>query len=439
VPWRPADLEQREGRIIRQGNQNATVEILNYVTEGSYDTVMWQKVEAKALFIEQVKRKDITSEEVEDVGGEMTAAAAETKAIATGDPRYIRQVQLQDEVKKLDALERAHYEAGMRRDRELKRMARDIARTREQLDILAPVAQAAAKRGERPAAVQVDGRGYAERKDAAEPFAAAARATFDALRNRPSYEQRPVATINGLTVVGRRDNLNGKLVLALDVASAEASITQADLYATIPTLSLQGAEPVSSAKSRGLLQRVENIYKDLPNHHTRLTRHLDMLESELDALTNAEPEEFEHRDALAQKREELTTLTSLLRLESQSEAAQAAAAAAEQRMRAAGRQPGWSLHLNPTPALCAEHGYPDADSYRFAYRMAESARAAEYRKHDAIVERADAELSAGDGFVHDEEFGWLLTASADDAVEQIMDEDEIEASRNRDQGYGMSL
>jgi hypothetical protein len=45
VPWRPADLEQREGRIIRQGNQNQVVEILNYVTESTYDTVMWQRVQ----------------------------------------------------------------------------------------------------------------------------------------------------------------------------------------------------------------------------------------------------------------------------------------------------------------------------------------------------------------------------------------------------------
>ena len=56
VPWRPADLEQREGRIIRQGNQNETVSIFNYVVEGSYDVVMWQKIEAKSLFIAQVKR-----------------------------------------------------------------------------------------------------------------------------------------------------------------------------------------------------------------------------------------------------------------------------------------------------------------------------------------------------------------------------------------------
>ena len=88
VPWRPCDLEQREGRILRQGNQNLDgIHIFNYVTEGSYDTVMWQKVQAKALFIEQMHRNEIVDTEIEDLsGGDIGAAAAETKAIATGDP-----------------------------------------------------------------------------------------------------------------------------------------------------------------------------------------------------------------------------------------------------------------------------------------------------------------------------------------------------------------
>lgn len=125
VPWRPADLEQRESRIVRQGNQNPTIEILNYVTEGSYDTVMWQKVEAKARFIEQVKREEVDADEIEDLGGgDIGNAAAETKAIATGDPR---QVQLHDEVKRLDALERAHHEAAARRDRQIQQCERQLA------------------------------------------------------------------------------------------------------------------------------------------------------------------------------------------------------------------------------------------------------------------------------------------------------------------------
>jgi hypothetical protein len=68
-PWRPADLEQREGRIIRQGNQNDEIEILGYVVESSYDTVMWQKVEAKTLFIEQVRRNEVNDLEIEDLSG----------------------------------------------------------------------------------------------------------------------------------------------------------------------------------------------------------------------------------------------------------------------------------------------------------------------------------------------------------------------------------
>jgi hypothetical protein len=107
VPWRPCDLEQREGRARRQGNQHDFVDIFCYVTEGSYDTVMWQRVEAKALFTEQMHRNEVTDLEIEDLsGGDIGAAAAETKALATGDPRYLRQVQLDDDVKRLTALER---------------------------------------------------------------------------------------------------------------------------------------------------------------------------------------------------------------------------------------------------------------------------------------------------------------------------------------------
>jgi hypothetical protein len=98
-------LEQREGRILRQGNQNDIVDIVNYVTEGTYDTVMWQTVQRKAVFIQQAKRNEVDVREVEDLGGgDIGESAAATKAIATGDPRYVKQVELEDEVKRLSAL-----------------------------------------------------------------------------------------------------------------------------------------------------------------------------------------------------------------------------------------------------------------------------------------------------------------------------------------------
>jgi hypothetical protein len=238
VPWRPADLEQREGRIIRQGNQNPTVEILNYVTEGSYDSVMWQKVEAKARFIEQIKREEVDTDEIEDLGGgDIGNAAAETKAIATGDPRYIRQVQLDDDVKRLDALERAHHEAAARRDRQIQQSQRHLDRNQHDIDTLAPVLEAIHQRGDRPAQIRVNDTTYPERKDAAEPFAAACWHTYAALRDRPQFETKPAAAaINGIGVTGRRRHVDNTLILSLDVPAAEIAVKDTDLRATAPTL-----------------------------------------------------------------------------------------------------------------------------------------------------------------------------------------------------------
>ena len=67
APWRPADVEQREGRILRQGNKNSTVQIFRYVTEGSFDAYMWQTLETKAKFIAQVMSGDMTIRRLEDL------------------------------------------------------------------------------------------------------------------------------------------------------------------------------------------------------------------------------------------------------------------------------------------------------------------------------------------------------------------------------------
>ena len=376
VPWRPADLEQREGRIIRQGNQNREVQIFNYVVEGSYDTVMWQKIEAKSLFIEQVKRADVAVDEVEDVGGgDLSASAAETKAIATGDPRYVRQVQLQDEIDHLAALERSHHETLASRDREIAATQRRLAIVASDLQDLAPVVEEVAARDPdvRPS-VLVNGRGYTERKDAADAFATVCRNTYHAMKNAPGHENRPLnASINGVGLIARRDHINSKLWIKADVPSAEIDVTVLDLHDTVGSRDDSG-----SAKNRGLLTRLENLYKDLPNHHQRLQHHHDQLTATIEDLQTTEVETFDRGDELGALREEHSTLTTMLRLEAQSEAAKAQAAEAEHRMRAAGRQPGWSLHLNPTPFLLEESGFDTAEQYRFAQTIAQRARAADY-------------------------------------------------------------
>ena len=100
-PWRPGDLEQRHGRILRQGNQWPEVYVLSYITEGSFDSYMWQTIESKARFIEQALAGEITARTAEDTS-EVVLSAAEIKAIASGNPQVVRKVQLEAEVARLD-------------------------------------------------------------------------------------------------------------------------------------------------------------------------------------------------------------------------------------------------------------------------------------------------------------------------------------------------
>jgi hypothetical protein len=103
APWRPCDVEQREGRILRQGNECEDVEIFRYVTEQSFDAYLWQTLETKARFIAQVMKGDKGIRSLEDV--ELaTLSYAEVKALASGNPLVIEKAGVDAEVAKLSTL-----------------------------------------------------------------------------------------------------------------------------------------------------------------------------------------------------------------------------------------------------------------------------------------------------------------------------------------------
>jgi N12 class adenine-specific DNA methylase len=107
-PWRPADIEQREGRILRQGNLNDNVAVLRYVTESSFDVFMWGTVERKAAFISQVTRGDHElARHIDDVG-EVSLSYGEVKALATGNPLIMEKAGVDSEVAKLERLAHGH-------------------------------------------------------------------------------------------------------------------------------------------------------------------------------------------------------------------------------------------------------------------------------------------------------------------------------------------
>ena len=139
APWRPADIEQREGRIIRQGNQNEYVKIFRYVTEGSFDAYMWQTLETKCRFIAQVMTGDATVRRAEDVDS-AALTYAEVKAIASGNPLVIEKATIDAEVMRLTRLKRQHAESLYQMRYRIRRLndnaallEREIANIREDL------------------------------------------------------------------------------------------------------------------------------------------------------------------------------------------------------------------------------------------------------------------------------------------------------------------
>ena len=124
APWRPADVEQREGRILRQGNKNAVVSVFRYVTEGSFDAYMWQTLETKAKFIAQVMSGDMTIRRVEDLES-AALTYAEVKAIASGNPLVIEKAQVDAELMRLTRLRSAHAEEQYRIRSNLRRAHED--------------------------------------------------------------------------------------------------------------------------------------------------------------------------------------------------------------------------------------------------------------------------------------------------------------------------
>jgi N12 class adenine-specific DNA methylase len=130
APWRPRDIEQREGRILRQGNENPSVHIHRYVTEGSFDAYMWQCLENKARFINQVMNGSVTVRQAEDLeGGALTYA--EIKAIASGNPAVMEKVKVDTEIRKLDQLRASHINQQHNIRWELKALPERIERDRK--------------------------------------------------------------------------------------------------------------------------------------------------------------------------------------------------------------------------------------------------------------------------------------------------------------------
>ncbi len=129
APWKPAEVEQRDGRILRQGNENAEVAIYRYVTEQSFDAYMWQALETKARFISQVMSGNNTARRADDIGGQ-ELSYAEVKAIASGNPAVLTLAEADAEIQRLSLLKKNHADEQFLIRRKLKELPETIDRVR---------------------------------------------------------------------------------------------------------------------------------------------------------------------------------------------------------------------------------------------------------------------------------------------------------------------
>jgi N12 class adenine-specific DNA methylase len=143
-PWRPVDIEQREGRIVRQGNQHDTVAIYAYASERSFAVHGWQTLERKAGFIGQIMRVDPSGPRSLEPDDTEALSYGQVKALATGDPDFLRVAELEDQLARLERIQRSHHNENAALTRRHTRLTTTIDHTQAEIAQLRPIASALA-------------------------------------------------------------------------------------------------------------------------------------------------------------------------------------------------------------------------------------------------------------------------------------------------------
>jgi hypothetical protein len=260
VPWRPRDIEQRDGRILRQGNQNAEVEIIRWTTQKSFDAFMWQSLERKQKFIGQVLRGRLDIREIEDVG-ETALSYGEIKALAAGDPLLLEKAQVDADLTRLRRLERAYDRSQERLRWQVVSMADQKADFEHQVDLIDGVLSKRRPTSADAFTMTVGTATYDKRNDAGH----ALQRSLAALARALGYQREtivPVGTLAGLSLEAH----------AIRRASGIELILQChDVPHTSVELSIEQMHALSEdSKAVGLVARLENRINGLDHRHDEL-------------------------------------------------------------------------------------------------------------------------------------------------------------------------
>jgi hypothetical protein len=300
APWRPRDIEQREGRILRQGNGNKEVQIFRYVTEGSFDAYMWQTLETKARFIQQVMRGETSVRSAEDLeSGALTYA--EIKAIASGNPAVVEKIKIDTEIRKLDQLRAVHANQQRHIRWEIRDLPRQIADAKQHLaNIEADVATRNASESSE-FTMKVGNRvfsGKGAREEAAKAL------TFAVLSWRDDQTTQPRGDFRGFEILSR-GKTGGFRMLQEDERLPELFVRGRATYSA----NLNATNPVGTAQSiEHTLRSLDRLATEQQNRVTRIEKELADYQSQADRP-------FEHEERLKELLTRQSELNSLLDLD----------------------------------------------------------------------------------------------------------------------------
>ena len=290
-PWRPSDLQQRLGRIVRQGNENEEVEIYRYVTEGTFDAYLYQLVENKQKFIAQIMTSKAPVRVADDVD-ETALSYSEIKALATGNPLIIEKCNLDMEVARLNMLKASHLnQVYALEELVYRKYPEEITRLTERIagyeqDVALAAAHPKAQEGF--CGMEVDGRHYAEKEDAG-------KAIIDVCTRMTGSDAVLLGQYRGFS-----------MVLAYDGRSNEYRIT---LKGTLSHTVTLGADVF------GNITRLDNALENLAGS---LEAEQNRLEETRGQLENARAElqtPFAREAELAEKTKRLKELNILLNMD----------------------------------------------------------------------------------------------------------------------------
>ena len=290
-PWRPSDLQQRLGRIVRQGNENEEVEIYRYVTEGTFDAYLYQLVENKQKFIAQIMTSKAPVRVADDVD-ETALSYSEIKALATGNPLIIEKCNLDMEVARLNMLKASHLnQVYALEELVYRKYPEEITRLTERIagyeqDVALAAAHPKAQEGF--CGMEVDGRHYTEKEDAG-------KAIIDVCTRMTGPDAVLLGQYRGFS-----------MVLAYDGRSNEYRIT---LKGTLSHTVTLGADVF------GNITRLDNALENLAGS---LQAEQNSLEETKTQLENARTElaaPFAREEELAEKTARLKELNILLNMD----------------------------------------------------------------------------------------------------------------------------